>query len=372
MKRQFFLCSVIFICLAACRKDYPVDNPTASPVFYFKGVVNGSPVNINAGIDNYYMYSSFIQDSNDVYNFFGEFRQTVCTNCTNKIKFQINDQASTAPNSPSLINVSLVSGYYAIQQVDSIQIGTPTEYMVSFSPDDNDSTALYIWDFGDGTTSQLFAPTHLFDHPGYYNVCLTVNYSGCTNSICNQIKVGIAEPSCDVYIVDSLISANTVLLTASANGMSGMYSWDFGDGTTSISNLNTITHTYTIPGAYTVCVEATGQNCSSTICRNVSTQNFTGCVANYYSYIQGISQNPFSLSNIIVEWTDNSGAIYTSNMAAQSIDSYFQIISVEDYLANENGEPTKKLHIRFKCDLFNGNDVISIDNAEAIIAVSYR
>lgn len=45
----------------------------------------------------------------------------------------------------------------------------------------------YHWDFGDGATSQLAYPSHTYNTPGQYNVCLTVsNNSGCSDTYCDS------------------------------------------------------------------------------------------------------------------------------------------------------------------------------------------
>jgi hypothetical protein len=45
----------------------------------------------------------------------------------------------------------------------------------------------YLWDFGDGTTSNLEFPSHTYSTPGYYVVCLTVSDgAGCSFSFCDS------------------------------------------------------------------------------------------------------------------------------------------------------------------------------------------
>ena len=85
-----------------------------------------------------------------------------------------------------------------------------------------------------------------------------------------------------------------------------------------------------------------------------------------------VVSNPSAFSNVTIKWTDNAGTTYTSNDSGQTNDSYFRIVSVEDYLNNKNNQLTKKLHVNFKCKVFNGTNSRQIDNGEAVIAVSYK
>lgn len=55
-------------------------------------------------------------------------------------------------------------------------------------------TVSYLWDFGDGSTSNQAFPTHTYQSSGAYNVCLTVNVvdtnnQTCTDTYCRQIGV---------------------------------------------------------------------------------------------------------------------------------------------------------------------------------------
>ena len=372
MNRLLFL--FLVISAIGCKKDYPIAS-SETPVFYFNGTVNGLDMNMQAGVNNYYMYSSYTQDSNYVYNFSGELKQNNCLHCNNKIKFQINDYTSSPPNGATQINTSLFPSYYSIQASDSIHIGSATEYVVTFNAiSDSLNNYDYTWDFGDGSSATgILSPIHIYAHPGYYTACLTINdvNSSCTSTICNQIKIAVPGSECEATILDSLLSGNTVNFSSLGTGTPSTYFWDFGDGTT--SNLNTVSHTFQNPGIYKVCLEQiTDEACTSYICKNVSTEGFAGCFANFSYPIQGISSNPLALSNVIISWTDNLGLVYSSNNSLQTSDSYFQIISVENYLNNANNQPTKKLHIKFKCSLFNNNNSVQIDNGNAVIAVSYR
>ena len=57
----------------------------------------------------------------------------------------------------------------------------------------------YVWDFGDGLAlSSLVNPSHTFPASGNYNVCITAENEGGTNTFCRDIElvsVGIEEPS---------------------------------------------------------------------------------------------------------------------------------------------------------------------------------
>lgn len=56
--------------------------------------------------------------------------------------------------------------------------------------DQSSGAQSWFWTFGDGTTSTLQNPTHIFPAAGTFTVCQTVtNANGCKDSICKQIEV---------------------------------------------------------------------------------------------------------------------------------------------------------------------------------------
>jgi PKD repeat protein len=69
----------------------------------------------------------------------------------------------------------------------------PTGFSVQFNDGSGQGPTAWAWDFGDGGTSTLQNPTHLYAAPGTYNVCLiTSNICG-SDTVCNPVTV-CAQP----------------------------------------------------------------------------------------------------------------------------------------------------------------------------------
>jgi len=110
----------------------------------------------------------------------------------------------------------------------------------------------YLWDFGDGITSTLENPTHVYGAAGTY----TVTLEACNEEDLCDTASGVVEvlplPAADfTFVVSNLIVTFT---NGSANA--DTYLWDFGDGIT--STLDNPVHTYAANGTYTVTLSATG------------------------------------------------------------------------------------------------------------------
>lgn len=112
------------------------------------------------------------------------------------------------------------------------------------------------WDFGDGQTSVLTSPVHIYNQPGTYQVTLTGTslFNQCPGSYTSEIivqplPVAAFEPAAPY----GCAPFNTTFQNQSQQG--AFYIWDFGDGTTSVEeNPN---HTFVDPGTYEVQLIAT-------------------------------------------------------------------------------------------------------------------
>ena len=144
----------------------------------------------------------------------------------------------------------------------------------SFVPD-NSEIVSYVWEFGNGESSQQYSPNIRFNDPGLFSVFLKVlTEHGCPDSTETNIEVYPlpiskfrAYPAClydsaGVYsfseVIDSLFDDQIVDWT-----------WDWGDGFFS-GSLTSTGHVYREPGSYRIELEViTDKGCSHTSGRHV-------------------------------------------------------------------------------------------------------
>lgn len=365
----YILLVLIGLSLSCRKKEYPEPEEIIGEAVYFSRLtVNNAPVNLEAGVNGYYMYSSYKQDSNNVYSFIGDLKPTTtCDNCPG-LRVQINDTRVSPFNAPAKIDSALRIGAYTYMRGFK-----EAAYTVQYNAAEPASS--YHWDFGDGTSSEEKNPSHTYARAGKYNVCLTTSNNSCVSSICNKEKIDVSGRSCKTAILASQAGGNTMSFTHSTSGGQAPYQffWSFGDGST--SSADSPVRTYKYSGSYPVTlrvVDALGDTAIANY--NVITQNDnSSCAANYYKTSFTQIPNHLALSSVIVTWTDTDGTVYTSNSPLQSSDASFQIVSIAGQgQENENGQAIRKLSVRFKCKVFNGSRFMSIDNAEAIICVAYK
>ena len=75
MKKLTLLLLVFCITFSSCRKKEVLPTETTGePVFYLRGTLNDMPLEVKAGDEGYYMYTSVYQDENNIYVFKGDLK----------------------------------------------------------------------------------------------------------------------------------------------------------------------------------------------------------------------------------------------------------------------------------------------------------
>ncbi|MBC7536529.1 MAG: PKD domain-containing protein [Ferruginibacter sp.] len=176
----------------------------------------------------------------------------------------------------------------------------------------------YSWNFGDGNTSNIPSPVHVYAVQGQYVVSLTVTNTrtGCSYTKSSNVRIIDEHPD---FTASSTIlcrnTATTFISSVSIPGNIGNYFWSFGDNTPNGNGRN-ILHNYTLPGWYDVRLITTDINgCKDTITKQQYIR-VNGPTANFGSAIPGtclLSSVTFSDSsqtdgiNPIVRWIWNYG-----------------------------------------------------------------
>jgi gliding motility-associated-like protein len=111
-----------------------------------------------------------------------------------------------------------------------------------------------LWNFGDGSTSTTDGTvTHTFYNVGCYDITLTSETSGCSNSMTQSDMVCVLPDAIADFTANqmssTLINPEFQFFNNSSNA--SIYSWSFGDGGT--ANTTNASHTYEAqPGTHTV------------------------------------------------------------------------------------------------------------------------
>jgi PKD repeat protein len=141
---------------------------------------------------------------------------------------------------------------------DTICLGTLTTFTFDPVPGSIGTIAQYLWDFGDGVTSPLASPTHLYLIAGVYNVTLTVTTTeGCVNHITKAVPVWAAPVASFMATAPTCAgdSVHFTDLSSTPHGVISTWDWTFGDGGTGTGQ--NVSHFYTTGGTYPVTLTIT-------------------------------------------------------------------------------------------------------------------
>lgn len=162
--------------------------------------------------------------------------------------------------------------YITVLGPTALFTGTPRNGCAPLPVQFTDTSAAFMspivswkWTFGDGDTSAVQNPNHLYNTTGKYRVRLTVtDANGCSNTLSrnNYIQPTFPTPA---FTGDTLTCLGKPANFTSGSAGTGMsYLWDFGDGDTSTAA--NPSHIYSALGTYTVSLTVTDVNgCDSTI-----------------------------------------------------------------------------------------------------------
>jgi len=211
----------------------------------------------------------------------------------------------------------------------------------------------YLWDFGDGYTSNDINPVHVYATPGTYNVTLN-GYSQAGNlsaTVNSQIAVFpspvanfsayppiVGQPGQTVFFTDNSINAWT-------------WAWNFGDPGSGANNTATIQnpgHTYAQNGNYTV----------------------TLIVTNNYGCADTVSKPGYLQVHVGIDEAENAGFAvfpnpFTDQITVQS-EHPIQNIKMVDIAGKEiplmlTGKGTGEVIIRTRGDLSAGVYMLYVD-----------
>ncbi|TLX74050.1 PKD domain-containing protein [Labilibacter sediminis] len=128
-----------------------------------------------------------------------------------------------------------------------------------------------LWEYGDGTTSELGMPFHFYVDTGFMDVTLWVYQNGCASSVTKEKALYIKGPLAHIErknICDKPYSPSFEVTLTDADS----YSCNFGDGQTISDEGNSFSHTYLNKGAYKVMLTAnnTENGCSFSYINNIN------------------------------------------------------------------------------------------------------
>ncbi len=364
---------ILFIALIfnACnKKSLPPKDEEPEPVFYAKCNAGGFSVDIEAGVNAYYMKSSYYQDSNSVYVFKGELKQKECSgNCGFGLTILINDYKVSSANSQMYIDSTLALASYQYNDGNLL----PLKYIGNFTSAQTSQYGTCNWLFSDGGTGSTTNCTRSLKTNTTYTASLTTNsaqFGSITHS--NVYRIGNpVQTNITAVRINPLTAFYYKFSTPNLTGTAPFtYFWDFGDGYKSPDA--SPTHEYIVSNVYTAkltVIDANHDTCVSYY--QVPAFNGSFGQSNFMAFFTPVL-NTDALSAISIQVNDPKGKVYSLSQNNQPSNSKFEIVSVEDYKASDSNQLLKKVKIRFSCTVYNGTEALDVKDGEAVIAIAYK
>jgi len=152
----------------------------------------------------------------------------------------------------------------------SVCNGTPVQFINNSTISGGSITSVY-WNFNDGGSTNVTAPSHQFANDGTYNVLLVATSDqGCIDSTSLPVIVH-PVPVATFTHTDVCYSQQLQLNDQStiSGGTINSWNWNFGDGNT--SQIQSPQHNYNSPGSYPVTLFVTSNNeCTDSTTGNIN------------------------------------------------------------------------------------------------------
>jgi len=124
---------------------------------------------------------------------------------------------------------------------------------VNFADESTGQPTSWLWEFGDGGTSTLQHPSHVYTGAGTYSVSLTAANVGGQDAVTKSAYIAVSGGPLVAQFnatPTSGLPTLTVSFIDQSSGQPNSWRWKFGDG--QASSAQNPSHAYTVPGAYTV------------------------------------------------------------------------------------------------------------------------
>ncbi len=188
------------------------------------------------------------------------------------LEIQASLQMVSGDQPPKLLELTVVPQTVVVAPEASFtwSPGSPIAgQLIQFTDTSSGVPTSWLWDFGDGVTSDQQNPSHSYANPGDYSISLTVVNDAGSDTVAYPFTIGSGSGcslSCDAT-VPATADLNTPVsfeADASASACTGTieYSWSFGDGAT--SGDQNPTHTYGSSGTLRWGMTATVESVSCT------------------------------------------------------------------------------------------------------------
>ncbi|MEO6038186.1 MAG: hypothetical protein ABIQ93_07210 [Saprospiraceae bacterium] len=369
MKNLIFLL-LLTCCWSACKLESDLDPSVIEPPYFTVAYQanNQAQLKVAAGLENAYLFTDFSIGGDDVLTSTGTFSDVQCLadTCAGRLRFEFrNTQIGSVVLPESIFHL----GFHAFAS-DSTQTGTLV-YRTTFQveADTGQGYTDFHWNFNDLYTAEGSNVTLDFPiDPNFARVTLQAQRdNGLVSTVVRTVSLatsGTLFPSVNMFISPQ---GNGYSLEALHSGPFAELSWNNGltQPTFSVDSLQPA-YSVTVNDASGLTAIAGLDGLPTDPGTSLRTVNFSSS-----TILIPILTDSLRLGTLVLQWTDQSGQVWRSDLGPQAPASSFQVLESKPYELNELGQQTWQMQVSFTCQLYN-NDGLSIPfSGTGRIAVAY-
>ncbi len=345
-------------------------------VFSLDAQIGSEDVTVEAGKDDYYMYTAYEQDERGMYSFVGELSKKEGDG--HSFKFLVNDVEFSSKGEESHVEEALKPVSYEFEQppeqLEFLRVNLePNEWHMN-----NIDKIYYEWTDKEGRLATSRSAEFFYRKESFNptEICLEMvnETQGVRRNACNVIYY---DNDCEAEFSFDHFS-NYFNFFVKNPDPSAFYLWIFSsNGGAQPKEGANVQVEYTPLVMDEVCLTSgkTGE-CGRVWCQNVIIDSSAVVsIANMdYSVSEVLrdAEQAYPLGQFRMEYTDPSGTLYRSEEGLQSKGAEFRILDVSKYDDNELGQPTLKLSISLTCDLHaEDGGIMHIEDMQGVIAMAH-
>ena len=381
INQLYFVLLVCALAVAGCKKiEPPVIADPESPDFQVDLDVDGESKRLVAGDRNYYMNTSWERDSAGVHTFIGNLAQYDCLDqCGEQLTIKIRDYQQAESPFVDIIGALPFNENFAYK-VDSLiqDIPDTTTWAIGALNNLGASAVDYMWRLNGqllNVSGSNFTYTSTTED--HIEVELVLSSDTLFNTITTKRNFGAvnAPLGLGVEIEVGPFIQGAFTLNALATGGVTPYSYSWNNGSSDSS-------TMTNPASGEYCVTVGDGNADSTSnCIIFQNPNLADSTF-FFSSIEatastipgqmGNEPNLLRLGVVTIEYTDNNGVFYSTELGAQAADASFVISNALDYDPNIRDEAVKQLLLDFDCTVYTETgQQLSLSSIDALFGIAY-
>ena len=336
--------------ISACAKNDISDDfpPTifTEPVFKIQALLGTDIVDIQAGVDSFYMYTDYNQNADGnilIGRFAAEEGASVAGE--EELKFSIRTPLSATHTAEFLsgndysYTPPISSGFYQYNF-------TSTNLNTSFIQPVN-----YSWSFENTQFSSEANPSYSKDDQSPFQVSLTVLDSiNCSANYSGWVSPDINSDSTFLLDLNYATNLNNNTIEFIVQNPNTDVSWNTGSlGDTLIYDMSLM-----LADTVVIIAQATNQygKMASASIEIINSFGPSPSVCFTKFDYTTIVIDPIPINLVVIEY-QKDGRKYSSDLGDQPSDSFIEINEVEDFEINENGLATFKMKVNFKVRLYN-------------------